>query len=310
MDTGDEIELARRVLALHFGGAAAAEIVPLARFNNPVFRLLLPGGERILKISKSMDGAATRKEALLIERLGRQGIPVAEVEFADAEGRIVGRPYFIMRSAGDRTVAELIGPGDVASQLLFEMGAILARVHALPPGVFSDVPADRISAAGVASYLESLAAAAEVLAEQRLLEREEIARFQALVMPSAVGESLCHSDYHAVQCIVKDDRVAAVADWESAWIGNPLIDLAISHAYLDYYCPALLTKRFMAGYLSVRAIPASYPNEYLPVRLVQVLGMMRAWYTRGRAAWRAAIEQQKVARAVRLFRLYAAQLGK
>jgi len=128
-------------------------------------------------------------------------------------------------------------------------------------------------------------------------------------MPSAVGESLCHSDYHAVQCIVKDDRVAAVADWESAWIGNPLIDLAIGHAYLDYYCPPPLTKQFMAGYLSIRAIPASYVRDYLPVRMVQVLGMMRAWYTRGAVAWRAAVEQQKVARAVRLFRLYAARLA-
>ncbi len=306
MHSDHELELARRILAVHFD--CAAEIVPLARFNNPVFRLLLPDGERVLKISKSVEGAATRKETLLIRRLEREGIPVAEVEFVDAEGRNVGRPYFIMRSAGDRTVAELIGPGDVASQLLFEMGAILARVHALPSDVFADLPADRISAAGVASYLESLAAAAEVLAEQRLLEREEIARFRALVMPSAEGESLCHSDYHAVQCIVKDEHVSAVADWESAWIGNPLIDLAISHAYLDYYCPPQLTKQFMAGYLSVRAIPASYPSQYLPVRMVQVLGMMRAWYKRGAAAWRAAIEQQKVARAVRLFRMYAARL--
>ncbi len=302
-----ELELAWRILAAC--GFEASAIVPLARFNNPVFRCALPDGSRILKVSKSPDGAATRKELLLIEHLACHGVPTPDVERADEDGTLAGRPFMLMPSSGEQTVAELLGPGDVAHRLLVEMGAILARIHQAPTDGLPLSATDRVSPQGVAGYLETLGATAAALAEQSLLTADEVSRFRALEMPSAVGESLCHSDYHAVQCVVRDGRISAVVDWESAWIGNPLIDLAISHAYLDFYCPRALTRAFLSGYLSVREIPAEYGLGYLPVRMAQVLGMLRAWYTRGPEVWHAAIVQQKVARAVRLFRLYAQRLA-
>jgi len=301
-----EIELARRILAAC--GCEAAAIEPLARFNNPVFRCVLPDGVRILKVAKSADGIATRKELLLIEHLRRHDIPVPVVDRADADGTLAGRPFMLMRSAGEQTVAELLGPGAVAHQLLVEMGTILARIHALPTSELALPADDRVSSEGVVRYLETLGATADALAGQRLLQAAEVARFRALAMPPAVGDSLCHSDFHAVQCVVNEGRIAAVVDWESAWIGNPLVDLAISHAYLDYYCPRALVRAFLSGYLSVREIPAEYGHAYLPVRMAQVLGMLRAWYTRGTEVWHAAIAGQKVARAIRLFRLYAERL--
>jgi len=307
MQQSAERDLARRILAAC--GAEPSAIEPLARFNNPVFRCALPDGSRILKISKSPDGAATRKELLLIEHLARHGVPTPDVERADADGALAGRPFMLMRSSGEQTVADLLGHGDVAHQLLTEMGSTLARIHQAPTDGLPLSATDRVSPQGVANYLETLGATAAALAEQSLLTVEEVARFRALEMPSAVGESLCHSDFHVVQCVVHEGRVAAVVDWESAWIGNPLIDLAISHAYLDYYCPLALTRSFLSGYLSLREIPSEYGLGYLPVRMAQVLGMLRAWYTRGPEIWHAAIVQQKVARAVRLFRLYAQRLA-
>jgi aminoglycoside phosphotransferase (APT) family kinase protein len=306
MTTQEELELAQRIVAGHY--TTAATIEPLTRFNNPVFRVNLPDGARILKISKSVEGVSVRKETMIIARLARHGIPVADVEHVDQAGSLVGRPYFVMHSAGDQTVAELLGPGDVAQSLLREMGGTLARIHSVPGVEFADLPADRISASGVAKYLESLAETADALAQQSLLEPDEVARFRALKMPVAEGDSLCHSDYHAVQCIVRDGRLSAVVDWESAWIGNPAIDLAISHAYLDFYCPQPLTREFLAGYLSVRPIPEDYREGYLPARMAQLLGMMRAWFTRGADVWQSAVAQQRVTRAIRLFRVYLARL--
>ncbi len=302
----EDLMLARKILAAYSSDVAAIE--PLARFNNPVFRCALPDGSRILKISKSLDGAATRKELLLIAHLSRHGIPVPDVERADAAGELVGRPFILMRSSGDQTVADLLGPGETARNLLVEMGVILAKIHQTPTTELTSLATDRISAKGVETYLETLAMAADALAAQGLLGVAEVERFRRLSMPAAVGESLCHSDFHAVQCVVNGDRIAAVVDWESAWIGNPAIDLAISHAYLDFYCPRALTRSFLSGYLSVRAIPDDYGQVYLPVRMSQVLGMLRAWYTRGAEAWQSALAQQKVARAIRLFRLYAERL--
>jgi aminoglycoside phosphotransferase (APT) family kinase protein len=306
MTFSEDIAVARRILdACRMGDA---EIVPLTRFNHPVFRVTGPEGAWVLKLAKSADGAATRKESLTIERLQGQGIPVARVERVDEDGTLAGRPFLLMTSAGEQTVADLLETGDLARSLLQEMGTILARVHRLPASAFSDLPADRISAVGIASYLDSLTAVADALAAQGFLERSELTRFRAATMPVAEGNSLCHSDYHAVQCVVRDERISAVVDWESAWIGNPTIDLAISHAYLDFYCPRELTRAFLDGYESIGAIPAGYGQDYLPVRMAQTLGMLRAWYTRGENAWQAAIAQGKVARAVNLLRLYAARL--
>lgn len=306
MTTQKELELAHRIVSACYRAEAAIE--PLARFNNPVFRANLPDGAKILKIGKTLDGDSVRKETMIIERLARHGIPVPDVEHVDQAGALVGRPFFVMRSAGDQTVAELLGPSDIARSLLNQMGNALARIHSVPGDEFADLPADRISAAGVAKYLETLAETADALAQQSLLDHDEVAQFRALAMPVSEGDSLCHSDFHAVQCIVRDGRLSAVVDWESAWIGNPAIDLAISHAYLDFYCPQPLTREFLAGYLSVRPIPEDYRDGYLPARMAQVLGMMRAWFTRGAEVWQSAVAQQKVARALRLFRVYLARL--
>lgn len=306
MSFSEDIVVARRILdACRIGDA---EVVPLTRFNNPVFRVTTPDGAWVLKLAKTADGAATRKEARIVERLHVQGIPVAQLERVDEEGSVGGRPFLLMRSAGEQTVADLLETGDAARSLTHEMGVILATIHRLPASGFVDLPAERILAAGIASYLESLSAVADALSAQGFLERDELARFRAARLPPAEGDSLCHSDYHAVQCVVRDERISAVVDWESAWIGNPTIDLAISHAYLDFYCPRELTRAFLDGYESIGAIPAGYGQDYLPVRMAQTLGMLRAWYTRGENAWQGAISQGKVARAVKLFRLYAARL--
>ncbi len=163
----EDLMLARKILAAYSSDVAAIE--PLARFNNPVFRCALPDGSRILKISKSLDGAATRKELLLIEHLSRHGIPVPDVERADAAGELVGRPFILMRSSGDQTVADLLGPGETARNLLVEMGVILAKIHQTPTTELTSLATDRISAKGVETYLETLAMAADALAAQGLL---------------------------------------------------------------------------------------------------------------------------------------------
>jgi aminoglycoside phosphotransferase (APT) family kinase protein len=89
--------------------------------------------------------------------------------------------------------------------------------------------------------------------------------------------SLCHGDFHPAHCIVGDARISAVVDWEKAWAGNSTIDLAMTHAYLDFYCLEEATARFLAGYAGSHSVPDGYEKAYLPVRMAQALGMVRAW---------------------------------
>ena len=108
-------------------------------------------------------------------------------------------------------------------------------------------------------------------------------------------------------------------DWEAAWAGNAAIDLAFTHAYLDFYCvsqtgdgvgrAAQLSRCFFDGYTALRPLPADYATAYLPVRMAHALGVLRAWHAWGPAAWRNAVERQRVARVLELFRVYARKAG-
>jgi Ser/Thr protein kinase RdoA (MazF antagonist) len=98
-------------------------------------------------------------------------------------------------------------------------------------------------------------------------------------------------------------RIAAIVDWEAAWAGNPAIDCAVTQAYLEYYAPAALVRAWLAGYSEQRALPPDYARAYLPVRMVQVIGVLRAWRTHG--VWSAAVDSGRVPRALELFRAYA-----
>ena len=116
-------------------------------------------------------------------------------------------------------------------------------------------------------------------------------------MPTIDGTELCHGDFHAVHCLVRDGRITAVVDWEAAWAGNSMVDLAVAHAYLNYYCPLEAVRSFLAGYEQVKPLPVDYERAYLPARMAHALELAKIWRLRGRPA--------EARRAVELYRIYA-----
>lgn len=301
-----ERDLARAIARACYGEEPHVEA--LTRLNNLVFRLRFPGAWKVLKLAKGPDGAAIRKELMLIGLLARHAVPVPSVEHQDPEGSRVGRPYFVMASAGDRTAADWIGnPDDVPRRLFAEMGGVLARIHGITFEQSGDIRAEGIVPRDPALHLDALYRLADWLATERLLDAGEVALFESLPFPPVDGRQLCHGDFHAVQCIVRDGRIAAVVDWESAWVANPIIDFAITHAYLDFYSPPELIRCFVAGYAADRPLPPDYERAYLPVRMAHALGLIRAWRSRGPGAWRHALAHRKVEHAVELYRAYCCQ---
>lgn len=277
-----------------YGVEPDVEAIPLSN----AFRLRLPQGQKILKLARP-GTASIRKELTLIALLARHGIPAPVVEHADGDATRFGRPFFIMDSAGDTTVAHLVGRADEDTRRLFvEMGSILAAVHGITVGASGDIPPDAIEPRDWPVRIRRLHGLADWFVAERLLEPDEVALVRALAMPETAGGALCHGDFHAVQCIVRGGRIAAVVDWEQAWAGNPGIDLAIAHAYLDYYASPEQVRRFLEGYASGRPLPDDYERAYLPVRMGHVLGVLRVARTRGREA--------NVKRAVELYRAYCA----
>ena len=299
MNPVDDVSLARIIATKCYG--AEPRIEPLSQLNNAVFRLRFPQGSKILKLAKGLEQESIRKELMLFHLLHQHGIPAPVVEHADADARLVGRPFFIAASAGDQTVADWVGrPGEVAGRLFVEMGSLLARIHGIAFLASGDIRHDgSIAPRNRQEYLVRLHRLAGWLAGQGLLDRGEAELFASLPMPSMEGGALCHTDFHAVQCIVHEERISAVVDWEEAWAGNPAIDLAIVHTYLDSYCPPQLLRGFFEGYTSVRQPPSDYDRAYLPVRMAQALALARVWLGHGRP--------QLAQAAIVLYRVYCRQ---
>jgi Ser/Thr protein kinase RdoA (MazF antagonist) len=297
--------LARRIGREHYAAEPTLEL--LSAVNNLVFRLRLPDGDRILKLAGGEAGSErVRKELALVERLRAEGIPVPTVEHA---GTADGRAYFVMASAGDETVFDRLGRSDETSSSLFEqMGTVQACIHGVSLPRSGSPDASGIRPHDVPALLEGIRRWAESLAREGWLRTGEVERVAGLVPPDVEGTSLCHGDFHAAQCLVRGDRIRAVVDWESAWSGNPTVDLALAHAYLDSYAPPALVRRFLEAYGAERPLPAGYERDYLPVRVVHVLSVMRVWHRAGPAVWEGAVRGGRVGRALELFREYSARL--
>lgn len=291
-----DVALAQRIAMACYG--ADARLEPLSRLNNAVFRVRFGGETRILKLALSADAASMRKEHLLLHLVGRHGIPVPRTEHADLEGRLEGRPFLSMFDAGGANLADTLRAEDPdVPPLMHEMGVLLARIHGLQFARGGDIRADGVVPRDTQAYVARVLQRADWAVQQGLIEAREAASFRALPLPGLDGTALLHGDFHAVQCIVRDARIAAVVDWEKAWAGNPDVDLAVTHAYLESYCPAEPLARFFEGYATLRPLPASYARSSLVVRMAHVLGMTQAWHRQGRAEF--------VARGVELFRAYA-----
>jgi aminoglycoside phosphotransferase (APT) family kinase protein len=300
--TAAELALAREIGRACYGAELGIE--PVGGSNNTLVRLYAPSGVKVLKLAREGQAGAVGKELRLIALLREHGLPAPVIEHADPDGGRHGRAFFAMAQSGERTVYDLLAEaGDTPRRLCREMGALQARFHAIELPGSGTILADRIEPSSPQPLLESLHAVSRALASEGLLSAEEDESFRALRLPPHQGESLCHGDFHAVQCVVRMGRIAAIVDWEAAWAGNPAIDCAVTQAYLEYYAAAELVRAWLEGYREHRALPADYACAYLPVRMVQVFGLLRAWREHG--VWRGAVDSGRVARALELFRVYA-----
>ena len=293
MNQEDTNRQAARIALARFGPQAQVE--PVGGPKGAVFRIRLPESVKILKLGRAAAAGGLRKEQALIERLRREGIPVPLIEHAELDA---DPPYVLMTSAGDYRAADYMQAPALAAQNVFgEMGVLLARIHRVELPAAGDILAEgRFVPRERTAYLEKLGRLADGLAAGGLIEGADAQLFRSLPMPELTGTNLCHGDFHAVQCIVRDGHVTAVVDWEGAWAGNPAVDFAVAQAYLESYCPKDLLASFVAGYLSQRSLPPGYQIDYLPVRMAQTLALMRTLHAAGQTAY--------VARAVEMFRGY------
>jgi hypothetical protein len=75
--------------------------------TNSVFRIQVGEHTKILKMAVDPDGSWLRREAVISRILKEHGIPSSDVEYEDIDGKLTGRAFIIMNSAGEKTLASL-----------------------------------------------------------------------------------------------------------------------------------------------------------------------------------------------------------
>jgi Ser/Thr protein kinase RdoA (MazF antagonist) len=175
----------------------------------------------------------------------------------------------------------LLAAGDVAAQVLHELGVGLARLHAAdrrPVG--SATGAAR--ADGFISAAGSISAVAEQVAT---LAPELAARVHGLadrlLSTAAPPEQLhpVHGDFSADQVIVDRADQVTVTDWDRARWDDPAVDLGSLRAA---GVPPAAYERLLAGYATVRPVPPTVDWHLARARLLR----LPEPYRRARLDWR------------------------
>ncbi|WP_214404273.1 phosphotransferase family protein [Pseudonocardia lacus] len=159
-------------------------------------------------------------EAAAIGATGAAGVAVPRLVDSGTDPAVVGAPYLITEHVDGETIARRLLREDryagARAGLAAELGATLARIHALPleqvPGLPRIEPLEHLRASydALGEPLPTIEIALHWLAEHR---------------PEPVAETVVHGDFRTGNLIIAEDGLRAVLDWEIVHRGDPREDL-------------------------------------------------------------------------------------
>jgi aminoglycoside phosphotransferase (APT) family kinase protein len=195
-----------------------------------------------------VDASASRASEFEVLRIAHAaGVRAPAPLFLCTDPSVLGREFFVMErlpgiAAGHRITRDAALVRDPAA-LAYELGANLARIHALPapPGARLDAPASPASASGTASgesadpgrgtpanpALEAIAVYRQWL--DRLGDAYPVLewglRWCERHAPATYEATFVHRDYRTGNYLVDDGKLVGILDWEFAARGDPREDL-------------------------------------------------------------------------------------
>jgi aminoglycoside phosphotransferase (APT) family kinase protein len=159
-------------------------------------------------------------EAAAIAAAGAGGVAVPRLVDAGTDPAVVGAPYLVTEHVDGETIARRLLREDryasARAGLAGELGATLARIHALPldqvPGLTRVDPLEHLREAydALGEPLPTIEIALHWLAERR---------------PAPVADTVVHGDFRTGNLIIAEDGLRAVLDWEVVHRGDPREDL-------------------------------------------------------------------------------------
>jgi aminoglycoside phosphotransferase (APT) family kinase protein len=171
-------------------------------------------------------------EFRLVDAAHQAGVPVPRVHWCCTDPAVLGTAFYLMdRVDGEALPRRLLRDERyrrTREGLTAELGAILARIHAMDPDQpalagLVDTAADgagpgRAEIDRVSRGIAAMAAEPHpvlALAERWLRER----------VPAASRRTLVHGDFRVGNVLFDETGVRAILDWELAKIGDPVEDL-------------------------------------------------------------------------------------
>ena len=253
------------VLSLHLATGGLGKRTALFRLvDNPVLptRLVLRGD-----ISTGTTHTTVVREFPLLQEVHARGLPVPRPLLLEADAAVIGGAFILVTEIEDATLAGFAFVEDRRMQraahpvpdaeFARELARTLARLHAIRhmPGTAVEAgnaaPQWTTPDAMIADWLKSWQTSEK--GPFSLVTDLSFAWLRAHPLPADRPRSVIHGDVSAHNILVRNGRLAALLDWETAREGDPAEDLG--------YCRLLLIEGvlpwqdFIAEYLSAGGDP-------------------------------------------------------
>ncbi|MDQ3822088.1 MAG: aminoglycoside phosphotransferase family protein [Actinomycetota bacterium] len=215
--------------------------------NSAVYEIRCAGGPSlVLKVYSDLLHWKLEKEVFAYGLVRtRVDLPVPEILGADETKRLVPRNYVVMTKLDGVLWADLLGELDEREHLRLtrELGSLLRKLHEIELDAFGYVTTrvfepHRTNLEYMRTQFEKKLArfgerggdaALRRALERHVAEREEL-------LAGCLCAVFCHDDCHEANVLVAQDgddawRITGIVDFENAVAGDPLLDLAKTHAY-------------------------------------------------------------------------------
>jgi aminoglycoside phosphotransferase (APT) family kinase protein len=213
----------------------AVEIVELARLSGGAsretwsFAVILPDGRRDLILRRAPGLKATASslplsvEARLMEYAARGRVPSPPVLYVLQPGDELGDGFLMEHVPGETIPRKILRDAEFAEvrqRLAFDLGTILARIHAITPD-----GTEGLRTISARLELNELYAAYEADGCPRPVFDLAFRYLNQRCPSDPERPTLVHGDFRNGNLIVGPDGVRAVLDWELAHLGDPMEDL-------------------------------------------------------------------------------------
>lgn len=253
-----------RTWPLKGGICAEMTAFELEGTDGQIKRLILRRpGEAALK----QNPHAVEDEFKLLQITHGLGLATPRPYYFDPSGHIFPRPYLVIEYIEGQPE---FAPADLTGFTL-QLATHLAKIHRVDgsrPGLsFLPQPVKGFTA----NFGQRSPSVDPTLDERRI--RETLAAVWPL--PQRNAPVLRHGDFWPGNILWRDDRLAAVIDWEDASLGDPLADLAISRLDLLWILGREAMDSFTHHYQSLIDIDytnLSYWDLAAALRLVRLAG--------------------------------------